>query len=81
MPRKGRVTNRTRRQDWALAVAGAVGPSYESGSYRGTLTGGSPEMQWFRCTGHPPHYSYEEAVKCAAAHRSLMVYQEENPDE
>jgi hypothetical protein len=81
VPRTGRVMNRTRGRDWALAVPGACGPSYESGSYRGTLRGGNPETQWWRCTGHPPHYDYATAAACASAHRSRLAYQEENCDE
>lgn len=59
-----------RSWDWPSAVPGAVGPSVEGRSYRGVLRsprGGAP---WWRCTGHKPHASYEEAAACAAAEKT-----------
>lgn len=63
----GRSVLRGRLRDWAAARPGALGPSRETGSYLGALTGPGTGEQWWRCHGHRPHASEQEALDCAAA--------------
>lgn len=62
-----------RKRDWFRSRAKAIGPAAATGTYRAVLLAPENSEQWWRCSVHEPHGSYDEAVDCAEKARDRLA--------